>query len=271
MKPFLRLIRPINCLMASIAVLIGAYLGGITGSLTPILFGMVAAFAVSGGGMVINDYYDRDLDIIYDHDKPIPNGDISLKTALIISFVLFSVGIYLSAWINIYALSIALINSLLLVGYAKDLQKRFLLSNLVVSFLVGSTFVFGGITVSNFMPSILLAAMAFFANTAREIIKDIEDKEADVTKGVKSVPIVLGKESARTISSLFVIVAICMSPLPIILDIFHIRYGILVTFSVAVFLWSIYLIEKKDDVSKIQGLLKLGMLLGLIAFLGGAF
>jgi len=270
MKPFLRLLRPVNCLMAAVAVLIGAYLGGIA-SFGPVVLAMSTAFLVTGGGMVINDYYDRDLDIIYDHDKPIPNGDVSVKTAMILSFILFGVGIYLAFWINPYALALAGVNSALLVGYAKDLQKRFLVSNMTVSFLVGSTFVFGGLAVNNFLPSVLLAAMAFFANTTREIIKDIEDKEADATKGIKSVPIVLGRDKARTVSSLFSIIAIAISPLPILLGIFGIGYGIAVAFSVFVFAYSILMIEKNGDPSRIQGLLKLGMLLGLIAFLVGAF
>ncbi|MFP4116543.1 MAG: UbiA family prenyltransferase [Candidatus Aenigmatarchaeota archaeon] len=270
MKPFLRLIRPVNCLMAAVAVLIGAYLGGIA-SFGPVFLAMATAFLVTGGGMVINDYYDRDLDIIYDHEKPIPNGDVSIKTAIILSFILFAVGIYLSVWINVYALALAAVNSALLVGYAKDLQKRFLVSNITVSFLVGSTFVFGGLAVNNFLPSVLLAAMAFFANTTREIVKDIEDKEADATKGVKSVPIVLGEGKARAVSSSFSLVAILISPLPILLGIFGLFYGIAVVFSVAVFFYSVVLIERKGDPSKIQGMLKLGMLLGLIAFLVGAF
>jgi len=256
--------------MASLAVLIGSYLGGIS-SMVPVLFAMATAFSISGGGMVINDYYDKDLDIIYDHKRPIPSGDVSLKAAIILSFVLFSIGIYISLWINYYALLLASVNSALLVGYAKDLQNRFLVSNTAVSFLVGSTFIFGGLAVNNFIPSLLLAAMAFFANTTREIVKDIEDKEADATKNVRSVPIVLGEESARTISSLLTLVAICITPLPLLLGIFELWYGLTVVLSVAVFVWSVVLIERKEDPSRIQGMLKLGMLLGLIAFLVGAF
>ncbi len=271
MKPFLRLIRPINCMMASLAVLIGAYLGGIAGTLAQVAFAMVAAFAISGGGMVINDYYDRKLDSIYDDDRPIPSGDVSPKSASIISLVFFSIGIYLSFWINTYAFTLALVNSVLLMAYAKDLQKRFFLSNLTVSFLVGSTFVFGGLAVSNFTPALLLALMAFSANTAREIIKDLEDKRADATKDIKSVPIVMGKNKARMLSSLFAVAAVLFTPLPLVLGVFGLWYGITVLLSVVVFLKSVYMIEKGDDPSKIQGMLKLGMILGLVAFLAGAF
>ncbi|MFP4633968.1 MAG: UbiA family prenyltransferase [Candidatus Aenigmatarchaeota archaeon] len=270
MKPFLRLLRPLNCLMASVAVLIGAYLGGISASFASVLFAMLAAFMVSGGGMVINDYYDRELDFIYDHDRPIPSGKVSLRTALIFSFVLFIFGIYLSFWVNKYTLAVASLNSILLVAYAKDLQKRFLVSNLTISFLVGSTFVFGGLAVKNFFPSLFLALMAFFANTAREIIKDLEDKEADTVKEIRSVPIVLGKDKARLMSSIFVLVGVCLSPLPIAFGVFGLWYGLAVVFSIGVFLRSVYMIHKGAEPSQIQGMLKLGMILGLVAFLVGA-
>lgn len=270
MKPFLRLLRPLNCLMASVAVLIGAHLGGISGNLVQVIFAMGAAFTVSGGGMVINDYYDRELDSIYDQERPIPSGKVSLKSAIVFSIVLFAIGIYLSLWINPYALGLAALNAVLLVAYAKDLQKRFLVSNLTISFLVGSTFVFGGLATKNFLPSLLLATMAFFANTAREIVKDIEDKKADVTKDIKSVPVVLGAGKARMLSSSFVLAAVLFSPLPILLDVFGLRYGVTVILSVAAFLKSIHMTETGQGPSKVQGMLKLGMILGLVAFLAGA-
>ncbi len=269
MKPFLRLIRPVNCTMAAVAVLIGAYLGGMS-TFPPVLFAMVAAFVVSGGGMVINDYYDRDLDFIYDYDRPIPSGKVSLRTALILASSLFTIGIYLSFWINIHAFAVAAVNSTLLIAYAKDLQKRFFISNLTVSFLVGSTFVFGGLAVENFLPALLLGSMAFFANTGREIIKDLEDKKADATKEINSVPIVLGENKSRHISSVLVIAAIVLTPVPIVLGIFELWYGIAVLASVAVFVKSVKMIEFDEEAAKVQGMLKLGMLIGLIAFLVGA-
>lgn len=271
MKSFLRLLRPVNCLMASVAVLIGSYLGGIPGALLPTLLAMASAFLISAEGMVVNDYYDKELDFIYDHDKPLPSGKVSPRQALILTFTFFSIGLYLAFWINLKALLLVSLNSLLLVLYAKELQKRFFISNLIISFLVGSTFLLGGLSVGNYFPALLLGGIAFFANTAREIVKDIEDKSADITKDIKSVPIVLGEDRSRMISSVMVLIAIAISPLPLIFNVFNLRYILFVIPSISVFLYSIYLAEEGEDPSRIQNMHKLGMILGLIAFLGGAF
>lgn len=271
MRSFLRLIRPLNCGMASLAVLIGAYLGGITTPLLPLYLAIAAAFLISGAGMTINDYYDRDLDFIYNSEKPLPSGKVSLKAALVFTLLLFALGLYFSFWINLKAFALASLNSFLLVAYAKELQRRFVVSNLVISFLVASTFVFGGLAVGNFLPALLLGLLAFFTNTAREIVKDIEDKHADKTSGIRSIPRVLGEEKARDISSVLLIVAVCLSPLPLLFQIFPIKYLFAVILPIAVFLYSVYLMEEDEDPSRVQTMIKLGMILGLIAFLVGAF
>lgn len=263
--------RPLNCGMASLAVLIGAYLGGVGTPLTPVYLAMAAAFLICGGGMTINDYYDRRLDFIHNSEKPLPSGKVSLKAVLIFTFLLFALGLYLSFWVNLKAFFLASFNSILLVAYAKVLQRRFIVSNLTISFLVASTFVFGGFAVGNFFPALLLGLLAFFANIAREIVKDLEDKYADKTSNIRSIPRVLGESRGKDISSVFAIVAVCLSPLPLIFHIFWIKYAFAVVPSVVVFLYSVYLIEGGEDPSRVQSMIKLGMILGLVAFLVGAF
>lgn len=270
MKPYLRLLRPLNCGMSALAVLIGAYLGGVI-SLQPVFLAMAGAFLICGGGMAINDYYDRDIDLIHKSHRPIPSGKVSLKGVLVFTFVLFAIGLYIAFWINIYAFALAVFNVFLLVVYAMELQKKVVLSNAVVSFLVASTFVFGGLTVGNWAPAAMLGLIAFFANMVREILKDVEDRREDALKGIKSIPMVFGEGKARGISSVLVIVSVLLSPLPIIYGVFGLLYGVAVIPCVALFLYTIYLNEKEGDVSRVQKMIKFAMLLGLVAFLIGAF
>ncbi|MFP4045567.1 MAG: UbiA family prenyltransferase [Candidatus Aenigmatarchaeota archaeon] len=271
MKHFIRLIRPLNCGMAALAVLIGAYLGGITGSFFFVLIAMVSAFLICGGGMVINDYYDRELDFIFNSERPLPSGKISLKGALVYAFVLFAIGLYLSFWIGNYALLLAIFNSMLLVIYAKTLQKKFFLSNTTVAFLVGSTFVYGGLAVGDWLTPLLLGILAFFATMAREIIKDIEDRYADSRAGIQSVPITLGEEKSRLVAAVFILIAVLTSPLPYLLNVFSWIYLIAVVPSVLTFLYAGYLSYEDEEPAVIQNLLKIAMVLGLIAFLVGVF
>ena len=59
---FIRLMRPVNCVMMGFAVLVGAVLarsqfGGL--NWLNILFGFLTGFTFCAAAMVINDYYDR--------------------------------------------------------------------------------------------------------------------------------------------------------------------------------------------------------------------
>lgn len=270
MKHFIRLIRPLNCSMAAVAVLIGSYLGGISSFLF-VAIAMASAFLICGGGMVVNDYYDREIDFIFNSERPLPSGKITIKGALIFAFVLFATGLYLSFWVNNSAFLLALINSALLILYAKELQKEFFLSNAVVSFLVGSTFLYGGLVTGNWLPSLLLGIMAFFATMTREIVKDIEDRYADTRAGIKSLPIALGEELSRLVSIIFILLAIAASPLPYILNVFNWIYLVVVVPSIVTLLYAAYLCYVEEEADVVQNMIKLAMVLGLVAFLVGVF
>lgn len=269
MKDYVRLLRPLNCLMTSLAVLIGSYVAG-HGLDYPLSLAMVSAFLICGGGMVINDYYDRELDFIFTPEKPIPSGRVTLRGALIFSSLLFVLGIYLSFWVNLHVFAVAAINSLVLYLYARVLQRKFLLSNLTVSFLVGSSFVYGGLVSGNYMAALFLGLIAFFSNTSREIVKDIEDRYEDTKGNINSMPVVLGNEESKRFSSVFLLVAIILSPLPYVLDILNFNYMLAVLPSLLVFGYTLKLLgSEESSPGRIQLFLKIGMLLGLLAFLVG--
>ncbi|MBD3213483.1 MAG: hypothetical protein GF311_12820 [Candidatus Lokiarchaeota archaeon] len=67
-KAFVEIIRPINCLMGSLTVIIGI-LNTRTGVtlldlIINIILGVVTYILISGSGMVINDIYDVEIDKI---------------------------------------------------------------------------------------------------------------------------------------------------------------------------------------------------------------
>src|SRR5665647_2225893 len=95
---FIRLIRPVNCIMMGFAVLVGAVLvSPQLGSLNwlTILFGFLTGFTFCGAAMVINDYYDRKIDAINEPQRPIPSGTIKPIEALTFVGALSVVGLSL--------------------------------------------------------------------------------------------------------------------------------------------------------------------------------
>ena len=274
-KAILQLIRPHNCVLAGVGVLIGGIIA--VGGLPPseIAFAFVAAFFVAAAGNAVNDYADRELDAVNNPERPIPSGKISPYDALFSSRILFAVGIVYAAltW-RWSCLVLALINSGLLAYYARSLKKKGLIGNVTISYLVGSTFLFGSLAVGRFETVGIMAAMAAFATAGRELVKDIEDVRGDKESGSESFPLKHGKKQAAGLATVFTMVAISLTPLPYVLGTFGSLYLYIVTVPVLSFVVGMGLIIKsqtKKAANRASLAYKVGMGLGLIAFLVGSF
>src|SRR5665648_520811 len=104
---FIRLIRPINCLMMGFAVLVGAVLANpqlANLNWLNILFGFITGFTFCAAAMVINDYYDRKIDAINEPQRPIPSGTIKPKESLVFMAGLVVVGFVFSLLVAPFAL-----------------------------------------------------------------------------------------------------------------------------------------------------------------------
>ncbi len=271
MQAYAELLRVNNCLMASFAVFIGASLSPNI-DLLNVFLACIVAFIVCGAGNAINDFYDYEIDKISKPNRPLPSGRISLKKAYLFSMLLFLLGVALSLFINIYAFLLALFNSILLYLYARKIKRAGgFTKNITVSYLVASPFVFGGIAVSNPSVSIILAVLAFLANVSREIIKDIEDYEGD-RSFVRTLPAIYGFRKSAVIASLFLILAVILSPLPYILNLLDKKYLIAVIFVDIMFIYTVFSFLKnvnKENSIKTQKRIKIVMFLALLAFVLG--
>jgi len=117
---FIRIIRPINGLMMSLAVFIGAWLT-IKDPLSPtvlhkILLGAMTAFTLTGAS--INDYWDYEIDKINEPHRPLPSGIIKLKESLILAASLILIGLTAALFTNLRTALLALISIIVSVTYA---------------------------------------------------------------------------------------------------------------------------------------------------------
>jgi len=293
MLSYLTLIRPFNCLMACIAVFIGGLIVANTGMIfgMDIYIAMLAAFLITGAGNVINDYVDVESDKINRSGRPIVSGRVSKNSALIFCLFLFFLGIALTLFFGtIYPFLIAVVNSLLLIFYSTDLQYKIFVGNIVISYLVGSTFLFGGAALGNMLLPLLLMLLASLSNFSREIVKDFEDIEGDKktflknVKGVKKkierfevtrkgVKLKYNKRKAVMLAQLSLLIAVILSPLPYLWDILGYSYLFFVILTDIAFVYAVYRMIKsktKQEYGQISKLIKTGMFLGLIAFIAGA-
>jgi geranylgeranylglycerol-phosphate geranylgeranyltransferase len=271
----LRLIRPLNCIVMSFAVLVGASLTGL-GNLQWInlLFGAITAFTLTGAAMAVNDYYDYDIDIINEPNRPIPSGQVSLKASLVVTLIMTLIGLSFAFVISLYCLIFAIAAWIIMVTYTTIGKRAGFPGNLLVSACVAAPFLFGSLVAVNTITIniLIFASMAFLSNTGREITKGIVDIEGDRQHKIKTLAVVFGSKKAAFAAAIFFIFAICLSPIPLILDIVSIWFipFVLVT-DVGLFWCSISLIEnpERENSRKMKKIVLFLFIFGLLSFIFG--
>jgi len=279
----LELLRWANCIMAGFAAVVGtliAYLAlpeslKIQLTYEPIIV-FLSVFMITGAGNAINDYFDFKIDRVNRPDRPIPSGRISRNTAQVISITLFGIGIALSYWLGSICLFLAVLNSILLYLYASTFKRTVLIGNIVIAYLSGSTFLFGGaldiFEGTGIKSTVILFLLAGLATLAREIVKDIQDMEGDSKSGIVTLPIRIGKTGAARAAALAGLFAVILSPLPFLLNVnnaFGVSYLVVIFAADMLFFISINEILLMDNAKKASKLLKMAMFLALFGFVVG--
>ncbi len=279
MFAYLEILRPVNGLMAVLAVLVGAAVAGVP--LSPlhagIIFAALAVFLQSGAGMVNNDYFDLEIDKINKPLRPIPSGRVSPRNAKIYAGGLFALSLIFAYLINFYALGLAAFNVAVTYLYSSYF-KRTPYGHLIVSYLVGSVYIFASL-ITEKIPAVILilSGLAFFVNFAREIAKGIEDLKADKKLGAKTLEVEWGKEKAAVAGIALTAIGILLSPLPIYFGI-KFNYVYLAAAADLIFLYCAYLLwktreqtllEAETTGSEAQKFFKIGMIVALAAFVVG--
>jgi geranylgeranylglycerol-phosphate geranylgeranyltransferase len=283
-KDVIEIARPINCLMGAISVVIGL-LNTRTGIswekiVINIILGVFTYILIAASGMVINDIYDLEIDKINRPERPIPRGSITLKQAKLLYFIYLFCGILLSI-LNTIIFNLSLLNLVLalffgFIGwvYAKWGKKSGFLGNLVVGISFSIGLIYGALLNSILIPPYILYFFitAFSLLMAREIIKGCEDIEGDKKQGVKTLAIKIGIKNSRNVALIFSLLAIIFFVLPLLTNIFNrVLFIIFMILGLIEVAYTIVLMLtsklERGDLKKISLYLKIGMFIGLIAFL----
>ena len=212
---FLRLIRPLNCLMMGFAVIVGASLVSPLNFTINLLLGFATSFSLTAASMAINDYYDREIDAINEPNRPIPRGDVSPKEALMFALLLSIIGFVAAFETNLPSLLVAVIAWIISITYITEGKGTGLPGNFLVSATVVIPFIYGGLTVGQIETSTLLfVAIAFLSNTGREVTKGIVDVEGDQSHNIRTIAVTYGERTAAAAAAVFSLLAVCLSPLP---------------------------------------------------------
>lgn len=272
-----RIVRPADVFLMGIGVIVGYVVS--TGTLlisTELLAGAVSCGLYTAFAMVTNDIIDIEADKVNEPNRPIPLGKLSPKEALTYSFALLALGVVTASLTgNIWFLSVPQVVALASVVYNLYLKKIGFLGNILVSALVASSFIGGGLIAVGHIETYLMlfALMAFIGNLGREVHKGIADVEGDRSKGVMTIAVAYGVQKAKWLSVSLYTTAVLLALIPVTLGITN-RYYPYAIAVVAVLLMAssvrVLKMQKSEDLRREKNLVRVWMLFALLAFVIGA-
>ncbi len=269
MNAYLEILRPTVCLMTVLALVVG---GIVSQSLVfpQLIFAILAGFLITGGGNIINDYFDVETDRINSPNRPIPSGRFPKKFALPYFAIVNILGLVFAYLINTNFLLIAVVNFVVSTIYSWKLKTTPLVGNIAVSYLGAVSFFAAGLISMSFSqtlahPVFILAVIGFFGTLAREILKDIRDVRGDKAIGAKTLPIITSEKIASIVANVSLVVGILLLFIPFIFGMFKIVY--LASLIPAV-LVCLYTFLKPPE--KAEKFVKLAIFLVFLAFILGS-
>lgn len=273
----LRVIRPVNCGMIGLAVLVGEFVSKPpTVPLLPTVFGFLVGFFICAYSMVVNDVYDLEVDRVNQPGRPIPSGSISVGGATRLSGLLLVMGMGFAVLsLSPIAVAIAAAYAFLSWLYNWWAKKRGLAGNLIVASSLAIPFIYGGLISGGQVFNSLLLAMAltsFFSGVGREVVKAIADVEGDAKRGIGSLARTRGARTAGLVGALFFLLAVVTSWLPLLLALANTVYTVGVLIPDAIFVYlaaSILRNSGPENAHAVKSRALVGMLAGLLVFVGG--
>jgi geranylgeranylglycerol-phosphate geranylgeranyltransferase len=276
---FLRIIRPVNCGMIGFAVIVGEFVSRPPG--VPVFqtaLGFLTGFFICAYSMVVNDIYDVEVDRVNQPGRTIPSGRLSVRGATALSVSLLMAGMAFAVLsLNAIAVGIAGVYAFLSWLYNWWAKRQGFAGNLIVASSLAIPFIYGGVVSGGSVFSSLLLMMAFtsfFAGVGREVVKAIADTEGDAQRGIASLARSRGARTAGIVGAAFFLLAVVTSWLPLFLVLANEIYVLGVWVPDAIFVYlavSVVRNHGAGNAHRVKSRALIGMLVGLIVFIGGGF
>ncbi|MEX2511876.1 MAG: geranylgeranylglycerol-phosphate geranylgeranyltransferase [Cyclobacteriaceae bacterium] len=274
-RAFVKIIRPGNLLMVAFAQLMTAFfLVKTTYSGIPVwqdyhLYLLIFSTVIlTASGYMINDYYDIKIDFINRPQEVVIGKGMKRRMVMILHTVMNVFGISMGILVDLKIGAITFLAAFLLWLYSNSLKRLPFIGNMTVATLTGlSIWIVGIYYQTSEMLIFTYAIFAFFINLIREIIKDIEDRNGDRKHGCKTLPIVLGFRRTKNVIffiAVVFVVAILVVTFKINEPSLFLYFGGLSIFFF-VFMYKIYIADRKSHFTQLSTLSKILMLTGILS------
>jgi 4-hydroxybenzoate polyprenyltransferase len=277
--------RPNNLLMIVFAMI--AFRFGFAHTIEPHDFtewmqylGMITTIVlITAGGNFINDYFDVRVDRINKPEAVFVETQVKRRVVILAHIVTTALGILISFFVgksmHSYLPFIAAIAVSLALGlYTPFFKKRVLSGNLLVSLCIGA------IPLWSVWPhlsnlhigfwTLIFSVFAFSVNFSREIVKDIEDAEGDAAENYKTLPVVMGTQTARIYALLFLFAALITAGVTLFIaatqhhslgTLYLIGMGMCLPLTISLF--AVFMANSKGGFHKASLILKIAMAVGI--------
>ncbi len=235
------------------------------------LFALISATAIAiAGGYIINDFYDREKDVINRPTRTKINLYVSQKTRLVLYFLMNFLAVIVASANSFNAVLFISVYIFGLWFYSHKLKKQAFIGNVTATILA-------------FFP--LFAVFIFFKNyefvifieaiflgliiLIREIVKDLENMAGDLSLGYTSLPIKYGEPYAKNV--IYILTSIAIVTASVLTFKFSLGklYYFFETSVLILIVFLIYLVKSttKKDFVKLHNILKGLIVLGVFSIL----
>lgn len=233
------------------------------------LFTLIFATAIAiAAGYIINDFYDREKDIINRPARTTLNLYISQKTRLVLYFVMNFLAVIVASYNSFNAVLFISVYIFGLWFYSHKLKKQAFIGNITATVLAFFPLFAVFIFFKNYQ--FIIFVEAFFLGLIiliREIVKDLENLAGDLSLGYKTLPIKYGESYAKNVIYILASIALITAVLltfKFSLGKLYYFFGASIVFLI-VFLILLLKSTTKRDFVKLHNLLKGLIVLGVFS------
>ena len=186
------------------------------GALSPLYFAMLtlATVIIAAAGYMINDYFDMSINTINKPERVTIEKIFSRRSVIIWHIVLNLIALVMASYVYITVLKwrwivVQLFSILLLIIYSTSLKRKMLVGNISIALLTALTvfsaasfdynFLWADLNSRKVLVFWLYIGFAFLITLIREIVKDLEDMKGDSAQACKTLPLVYGANTAKTV------------------------------------------------------------------------
>lgn len=240
---------------------------------------MITIVLLTAGGNFINDYFDVRVDRINKPNAVYVETQVKRRVVILAHIVTTTLGILISFFVgksmhSYLPFVVAIVVSIALGLYTPFFKKRVLSGNLLVSLCIGM------IPLWSVWPhlsnlhigfwTLIFSVFAFSVNFSREIVKDIEDVDGDAAENYKTLPVVMGTQTARIYALLFLFAALITAGITLFIaatqhhslgTLYLIGMGMCLPLTIALF--AVFMANSKEGFHKASLILKIAMAIGI--------